>query len=95
VASSPVPEVLSRLTSLAHLRISHGLTQVPPCITALASLTYLDLSWNQLHSLKPGPYLKRLVAVNLRANAFAHFPKQLRVARHTAQELQLVCGCRG
>jgi hypothetical protein len=35
--------------------------QVPPCITALASLTYLDLSWNQLHSLKPGPYLKRLV----------------------------------
>ena len=31
-----------------------------------------------------------LQAVNLRANAFTHFPQQLRVARHTAQELQLV-----
>jgi hypothetical protein len=35
--------------------------QVPPCITGLTRLTYLDLSWNKLHSLKPGPYLKRLV----------------------------------
>ncbi|EFN56516.1 hypothetical protein CHLNCDRAFT_144122 [Chlorella variabilis] len=89
VVASTVPDSLSHLTGLAHLRISHGLTQVPPCITGLTCLTYLDLSWNKLRSLKPGPYLKRLVAVNLRANAFTHFPQQLRVARHTAQELQL------
>lgn len=64
--------------------------QVPPAIVGLTGLTLLDLSYNSLHSLKPGPYLKRLVAVNLRANAFTHFPPQLRVARHTAVELQLV-----
>lgn len=32
-------------------------------------------------------------AVNLRANQFTRFPTQLKVARHTAQELHLVCVC--
>jgi len=63
---------------------------VPACITGLTRLTLLDLSFNSLKSLKPGEYLKRLVAVNLRANLLNHFPLQLKVARHTAVELQLV-----
>ncbi|PSC73680.1 adenylate cyclase [Micractinium conductrix] len=83
------PDALSQLTGLRQLKLSHGLTQVPACITGLTRLTLLDLSFNSLKSLKPGDYLKRLVAVNLRANLLSHFPLQLKVARHTAVELQL------
>lgn len=35
--------------------------QVPPAIVGLSALTLLDLSYNALHSLRPGAYLKRLV----------------------------------
>ncbi|PRW51167.1 leucine rich repeat [Chlorella sorokiniana] len=84
-----VPDALSTLTGLRQLKISHGLSQVPPAIVGLSALTLLDLSYNALHSLRPGAYLKRLVAVNLRANQFTRFPTQLKVARHTAQELHL------
>lgn len=39
----------------------HLLSQVPPAIVGLSALTLLDLSYNALHSLRPGAYLKRLV----------------------------------
>ncbi|KAL4421410.1 hypothetical protein ABPG75_010701 [Micractinium tetrahymenae] len=84
-----LPDAFAQLTGLQQLKLSHGLTQVPPCITGLTQLTLLDLSFNSLKSIKPGEYLKRLVAVNLRANLLSHFPGQLKVARHTAVELQL------
>ena len=38
-----------------------ALPQVPPAILGLSGLTLLDLSYNALHSLRPGAYLKRLV----------------------------------
>ena len=37
------------------------LLQVPPAIVGLSALTLLDLSYNALHSLRPGAYLKQLV----------------------------------
>ncbi|KAL4432162.1 hypothetical protein ABPG77_005924 [Micractinium sp. CCAP 211/92] len=84
-----LPDAFAALSGLRQLKLSHGLTQVPPCITGLSELTLLDLSFNNLRSIKPGDYLKRLVAVNLRANQLSHFPAQLRVARRTAVELHL------
>lgn len=84
-----LPDALAALSGLRQLKLSHGLTQVPPCITSFSELTLLDLSFNSLRTIRPGEYLKRLVAVNLRCNLLSHFPLTLKVARHTAVELQL------
>lgn len=59
--ATPLPDALACLSGLVHLRISHGLQQVPPCITGLTQLTFLDLSFNAIKTIKPGPYLKQLV----------------------------------
>lgn len=44
------------------------------------------------HYLSLRPPAAAPQAVNLRANLLSHFPAQLKVARHTAVELQLVSG---
>lgn len=50
---------------------------MPLAITGLTQLTFLDLSYNALHSLKPGPYLKRLVVRRCKPQSPLGAPLQL------------------
>lgn len=44
--------------------------QVPASIINLPGLTQLDLSFNRLHTLRPGAYLHRAEIVRLGANEY-------------------------
>lgn len=67
------------------------LTQLPAGLAGLSQLSVLDLSYNRLTALPPGPYLGRLRALSLAANPLLRLPAALEAA--TALEALDVTAC--
>lgn len=77
-SNSPPPLRVQEHLSLE----ANSLCTLPPALTALPSLRYIDLSTNQLAWLPPGPWLRGLDTLLLSGNRLAQVPPVLASAAH-------------
>uniref|UniRef100_F1KVB5 Leucine-rich repeat and calponiny domain-containing protein 3 n=1 Tax=Ascaris suum TaxID=6253 RepID=F1KVB5_ASCSU len=87
-----LPICICELSSMETLRVrATGLRSLPAAVQLLESLTYLDLSENQLTSLPVGLFTIRLQVLLLSGNRLESLPREIRQLAGSLHELDVSC----
>uniref|UniRef100_A0A915A6Z3 Calponin-homology (CH) domain-containing protein n=2 Tax=Parascaris univalens TaxID=6257 RepID=A0A915A6Z3_PARUN len=87
-----LPVCICELSSMETLRVrATGLRSLPAAVQLLESLTYLDLSENQLTSLPVGLFSIHLQVLLLAGNRLDSLPREIRQLAGSLHELDVSC----
>ncbi|VDM23401.1 unnamed protein product [Toxocara canis] len=87
-----LPICICELSSMETLRVrATGLRSLPAAVQLLESLTYLDLSENQLSTLPIGLFSIRLQVLLLTGNRLESLPREIRQLAGSLHELDVSC----